>query len=149
VVDDFAHHPTAVRETIAAIRSRFPGHRLWAVFEPRTNTSRRDVFQAEYARAFDGADEVLIAPVDHPERAPEGRRLNVEKLVSDLRERGGSARYAGEGVQGIVAHLAERARPEDVVLVMSNGGFGDIHAKLLAALSARPAPGQSAQQPPY
>jgi UDP-N-acetylmuramate: L-alanyl-gamma-D-glutamyl-meso-diaminopimelate ligase len=137
VMDDFAHHPTAVRETIAAIKARYPGQRLWAVFEPRTNTTRRDVFQAEYAEAFDGADEVVIAPVDHPERAPEGRRFSVEKLIADLRGRGLSARSEPEGVPAIVATIAGRARRGDVVLIMSNGGFGGIHARLLAALEAR------------
>ncbi|HEY3174497.1 MAG TPA: UDP-N-acetylmuramate:L-alanyl-gamma-D-glutamyl-meso-diaminopimelate ligase [Candidatus Polarisedimenticolia bacterium] len=137
VIDDFAHHPTAVRETIAAIRTSHPGQRLWAVFEPRTNTTRRDVFQAEYAQAFDGADEVVIAPVDHPERAPEGRRFSVERLIADLRGRGLSAQHEPAGVPGIVATIAEKARRGDVVLIMSNGGFGGIAEKLLAALDAR------------
>ena len=137
IIDDFAHHPTAVRETIAAIKARHPGQRLWAVFEPRTNTTRRDVFQAEYGLAFDGADEVILAPVDHPERAPEGRRFSVERLVADLGTRGISAHHAAAGVEEIVARIAERARRGDTVLIMSNGGFGGIHDKLLAALEAR------------
>ncbi|HKY32627.1 MAG TPA: UDP-N-acetylmuramate:L-alanyl-gamma-D-glutamyl-meso-diaminopimelate ligase [Candidatus Polarisedimenticolia bacterium] len=138
VIDDFAHHPTAVRETIRAIKARFPGQRLWAVFEPRTNTTRRDVFQRDYAASFDGADEVLVAPVDHPERAPEGRRFSVERLIADLRARGVKA-SAQEGVEAIVASVADRARRGDVVLVMSNGGFGGIHGKLLSALESRAA----------
>ncbi|HET9481745.1 MAG TPA: Mur ligase family protein, partial [Candidatus Polarisedimenticolia bacterium] len=137
VIDDFAHHPTAVRETIAAIRARFAGRRLWAIFEPRTNTTRRDVFQSEYARAFDRADEIVIAPVDHPERAPEGRRFDVDRLVRELTARGLTARHAACGVDEIVALVTERARRGDVVLIMSNGGFGGIHARLLAALGAR------------
>jgi len=141
VVDDFAHHPTAVRETIAAMKARFPGHRLWAIFEPRTNTTRRDVFQEEYARAFDGADEVIVAPVDHPERAPEGRRFDVTRLMTALRERGLSAREEPAGVDAIVQYVAERSRRGDVVLAMSNGGFGGIHDRLLAALSTRAAAG--------
>jgi UDP-N-acetylmuramate: L-alanyl-gamma-D-glutamyl-meso-diaminopimelate ligase len=137
VIDDFAHHPTAVRETIAAIRARYPSGRLWAVFEPRTNTTRRDVFQEEYGRAFDGADEALLAPVDHPERAPEGRRFDPRRVVQDIRKAGGQAAYAEGGVPEIVASIAERARRGDVVLIMSNGGFGGIHDLLLSALNAR------------
>jgi UDP-N-acetylmuramate: L-alanyl-gamma-D-glutamyl-meso-diaminopimelate ligase len=136
VLDDFAHHPTAVRETIAAVRARFPGQRVWAIFEPRTNTTRRDVFQQEYALAFDAADEIIIAPVDHPERAPEGRRFSVERLIGDLRSRGMRA-AALSGVEAIVAHVGEKARRGDVLLVMSNGGFGGIHDRLLEALHAR------------
>lgn len=142
VMDDFAHHPTAVRETIAAVRRRFPAGRLWAVFEPRTNTTRRDVFQKDYAISFDGADEILIAPVDHPERAPEGHRFSVEKLIEDLRMRGLSASFFPEGVEAIVADLARRLRRGDTVLIMSNGGFGGIHDRLLATLSARCTPSQ-------
>lgn len=139
IIDDFAHHPTAVRETIAAIKARYPGQRLWAVFEPRTNTTRRDVFQTEYAQAFDGADEVILAPVDHPERAPEGRRFSIERLVTDLTARNLSAHHAAGGVAEIVATISERARRGDIVLIMSNGGFGGIHEKLLAALESRSA----------
>jgi len=146
VLDDFAHHPTAVRETIAAIRARYPNQRLWAVFEPRTNTTRRDVFQQEYARSFDGADEVIVAPVDRPERAPEGRRFDVGRLIADLKSRGLSAREEPGGVDEIVRHIAERARRGDVVLAMSNGGFGGIHDRLLSALSARVAAGAPASE---
>src|SRR5262245_21030558 len=91
VIDDFAHHPTAVRATLAATRDRYPGRRLWAVFEPRTNTTRRSVFQDEYARSFDDAERIVIAAVDHPERAPEGRRFSVEPLIEDPRSRGKEA----------------------------------------------------------
>ena len=136
VLDDFAHHPTAVRETIAATRARFPGRRLWAVFEPRTNTTRRSVFQQEYALAFDGADRSVVASVDHPEKAPEGNRFDVERLVSDLRARGLDARHIPQ-VESIVACLATEAAAGDVVLVMSNGAFGGIHRRLLEALSKR------------
>jgi len=136
VVDDFAHHPTAVRETIAAIKARFRGRRVWAIFEPRTNTTRRDVFQEEYARAFDGADRIVIAPVDHPERAPEGRRFDVERLIDDMTGRGLTAETLPD-VDRIVKLLGDETRPGDVVLVMSNGSFDRIHEKLLAALGAR------------
>jgi UDP-N-acetylmuramate: L-alanyl-gamma-D-glutamyl-meso-diaminopimelate ligase len=133
VVDDFAHHPTAVHGTIGALAERYAGHRLWAVFEPRTNTTRRAVFQQEYAEAFDQADEVLIAAVDHPERAPAEDRFSAEGLVEDLKRRGIAARYAPE-VMAIVEIVAAEARDGDVVLIMSNGSFGGIHQKLLDAL---------------
>jgi len=136
VVDDFAHHPTAVRGTIAAIAERFGGNRIWAVFEPRTNTSRRSVFQREYAEAFDLADETIIAAVDHPERAPEGERFSVEMLVEDLHRRGMSARSIPD-VASIVGTIAHEARAGDVVLIMSNGSFGGIHDRLLQALHTR------------
>ncbi len=136
VLDDFAHHPTAVRETIAGTRVRFAPRRFWAVFEPRTNTTRRKVFQETYAEAFDGADVAVIAAVDHPERAPEGNRLDVARLVEDVRSRGVDARYVPD-VEAIVGMLAAECAPGDVVLIMSNGAFGGIHRKLLAALDGR------------
>jgi UDP-N-acetylmuramate: L-alanyl-gamma-D-glutamyl-meso-diaminopimelate ligase len=134
VIDDFAHHPTAVRLTLDGLRQRYATQRLWAIFEPRTNTSRRSVFQQEYARSFDSVDRVVIAAVDHPERAPEGQRFEPELLVAELRRRGKDAHYLPE-VAAIVAFVAREARPEDVVVVMSNGAFGGIHAKLLETLS--------------
>ncbi len=137
VVDDFAHHPTAVHGTIGALAERYAGHRLWAVFEPRTNTSRRAVFQQEYAEAFDQADLVLVAAVDHPERAPAGDRFSAEGLVEDLKRRGIEARYA-PGVPAIVQIIAAEARDGDVVLIMSNGSFGGVHQKLLDALARQP-----------
>jgi UDP-N-acetylmuramate: L-alanyl-gamma-D-glutamyl-meso-diaminopimelate ligase len=135
VVDDFAHHPTAVRGTIAALAERFAGNRLWAVFEPRTNTTRRAVFQGEYSEAFDQADETIVAAVDHPERAPEGDRFSASRLVEQLRGRGLSARYIPE-VGAIVETLARECRDGDVVLIMSNGAFGGIHGKLLETLQS-------------
>ena len=136
VVDDFAHHPTAVRGTIAALAERFAGRRLWAVFEPRTNTSRRAIFQREYSEAFDQADEIVVAAVDHPERAPEGDRFSAERLVGDLQARGLSARYL-PSVPEIVETVAREAREGDVILVMSNGSFGGLHGRLLEALGTR------------
>ncbi len=137
VIDDFAHHPTAVRASLAALRARFPRRRLIAVFEPRTNTSRRAVFQRDYAEAFDEADVVVIA------RVPEGaiysatgevsERLSSERLVEELQARGIDARSPG-GVPEIVEHLRISSRPGDVVLVMSNGEFGNIWQRLLEAL---------------
>jgi UDP-N-acetylmuramate: L-alanyl-gamma-D-glutamyl-meso-diaminopimelate ligase len=138
VIDDFAHHPTAVRETIAAVREHYwsdaqPGGRLWSVFEPRTATTRRDIFQQEYAQAFDATDAAIIADVDKPEKAPEGHRFSAEQLAQDLRAQGIDARHIS-GVDAIVSHVAAQANPGDVVVIMSNGGFGGIHEKLFTAL---------------
>jgi UDP-N-acetylmuramate: L-alanyl-gamma-D-glutamyl-meso-diaminopimelate ligase len=134
VIDDFAHHPTAVHETLAAVRLGYPGRRVWAVFEPRSASSCRRVFQDAFARALALADEVVVAPVFRSS-LPEGERLSVDDLVRDVRALGSSA-TAGPSVDGIVAHLADRAMEGDVVVVMSNGGFGGIHGKLVAALGA-------------
>jgi UDP-N-acetylmuramate: L-alanyl-gamma-D-glutamyl-meso-diaminopimelate ligase len=137
VVDDFAHHPTAVAGSIASLRARFPGRRLVAVFEPRTNTSRRAVFQRSYAEAFDGADRVVVSVVpDAPIYSATGEvaeRFSSPRLAEDLRARGVPAQ-AIDGVDAIVAHLAAECRPGDVVLVMSNGDFGNVWGRLLDAL---------------
>ena len=137
VIDDFAHHPTAVRETIAAVAAAHPGRRLVAVFEPRTNTSRRKVFQADYARSFDGAARVLISVVpDTPIYSATGEvteKFSSGELARDLEARGIAAQ-AIDGVDLIVEELVESSRPGDVVLVMSNGAFGNIWEKLLARL---------------
>jgi UDP-N-acetylmuramate: L-alanyl-gamma-D-glutamyl-meso-diaminopimelate ligase len=132
VYDDFAHHPTAVAETIAALRAARPGRRLWAVFEPRSASSCRRVFQADFAAAFAGADQVVLAPVFRG-TLPEDERLSVPQLVADLTARGVAARTL-PGVEAIVAAIAAEARPGDDVLIMSNGGFGGIHGALVEAL---------------
>ncbi|MDH3211398.1 MAG: UDP-N-acetylmuramate--L-alanine ligase [Myxococcales bacterium] len=141
VVDDFAHHPTAVRAGIGAVRARFPGRRLIAVFEPRTNTSRRAIFQADYARSFDGADRVVVRIVpDEPiysATGPVTQRFSSERLADDLRSRGVAA-VALDGVDAIVAHLVRDCEAGDVVLVMSNGAFENIWERLLEALSSDP-----------
>jgi UDP-N-acetylmuramate: L-alanyl-gamma-D-glutamyl-meso-diaminopimelate ligase len=133
VIDDFAHHPTALVETIRAIRQRYPNRRLWALFEPRSNTTRRNVFQAELAEALAGADGVFVSRVDRLNELPEGERLNPEQLVAELGARGKPARYAA-GAEEIVAELAPQLRTGDVVGVFSNGSFGGVHDKLLARL---------------
>ena len=132
VYDDFAHHPTAVAETIAAARAGHPGRRLWAVFEPRSASSCRRVFQDDFARAFEAADETLVAAVFRS-NLPEDQRLSVDQLVTDLARAGRSARHV-QGVDAIVRTIVAERREGDVVLVMSNGGFGGIHRKLIAAL---------------
>jgi len=134
IVDDFAHHPTAVRLTLEGLRTRFPGQ-LVAVFEPRTATSARRIFQAAYARAFDAADEVVIAGVGRPE-LPEDERLDVDRLATEIHARGTPAR-AIAAVDDIVAALAEEASPGTTIAFMSNGGFGGIHERMEAALRAR------------
>jgi len=137
VVDDFAHHPTAVRAAIAGLRAQYPDRRLIAVFEPRTNTSRRAVFQEEYARSFDGADQLVVSSVpETPIYSATGEVkawFSSQKLASDVEARGVSA-AALDGVDAIVDHLAALCVPGDVVLVMSNGDFGGVWQKLLAAL---------------
>jgi UDP-N-acetylmuramate: L-alanyl-gamma-D-glutamyl-meso-diaminopimelate ligase len=141
VIDDFAHHPTAVSASIEAARARYPRARLLAVFEPRTNTSRRAVFQADYARAFDGADRVVLREVpDAPiysATGEVGERFSADRLAGDLAARSIPARAFRE-VDDIVDHLASEACAGDVVLVMSNGDFGNIWEKLLGALKSSP-----------
>jgi UDP-N-acetylmuramate: L-alanyl-gamma-D-glutamyl-meso-diaminopimelate ligase len=133
VIDDFGHHPTAIRETVRALRVKFPGRRIWAVFEPRSNTTRRNVFQQELVDALERADAVVVAEVARLEQLPLGERLNPEKLMQDLRLTGKPAAYLPT-VESIVDHVGSGARPGDVVCVFSNGGFGDIHNRLLARL---------------
>jgi len=133
VMDDFAHHPTAVRETIAAVRPHATGGRLIAVFEPRTNSSMRQVFQAVYPTVFDGADLVCIRRPSALHKVPEAQRMSSERLVADLQRRGLDARHFEE-TGAIIDFLANACRPGDTVLIMSNGGFDNIHARLLAAL---------------
>ncbi|HEV8325507.1 MAG TPA: Mur ligase domain-containing protein [Myxococcota bacterium] len=140
VVDDFAHHPTAVRETVAALRERYgEERRLWVLFEPRTQTSRRRVFQKDYAAAFDRADRVVVAGAYGVEALPEADRFSPAELAGDLAARGRWAVHEPD-VERIVALVAAEARAGDVVAVFSNGGFGGIHGKLLAALEESHAP---------
>jgi UDP-N-acetylmuramate: L-alanyl-gamma-D-glutamyl-meso-diaminopimelate ligase len=141
VIDDFAHHPTSLGETIDAVRAQYAGRRVWAIFEPRSNTSRRKVHQKEYAESLARAEVVIIAGVENPGKIPEAERLSPKAVATALRGLGREAHYI-ERVDGIVAHAAGQARPGDVLLVMSNGSFGGIHEKLLETLrrrAARPA----------
>jgi UDP-N-acetylmuramate: L-alanyl-gamma-D-glutamyl-meso-diaminopimelate ligase len=133
VVDDFAHHPTAVGETIAAIRARFPARRLWAVFEPRSNTSRRRLHQQEYVAALAGAPCVALRVPEPHDMVPADQRLDTAGVVADLRARGVDARAEAD-VDVLVRAVADGVRPGDVVLVMSNGAFGGFVDRLLAAL---------------
>ena len=138
VVDDFAHHPTAIRETLEAARQKFPGHRLIAIFESRSWTTRKKVFQDEYPKSFAPADYVIIAPLFESFRLAAEDQLSVAQVISELRAQGKAAFEIGgedstQSADAITAHLASELRTGDVVMVMSNGGFGGIHQKLLAA----------------
>jgi len=141
VLDDFAHHPTAVRETVAAVRAANPGRRLVAIFEPRTNTSRRAVFQDEYARAFDAADRVLVSIVpDTPIYSATGEvaeRFSAPHLAEALRERGLDAE-ALDGADAILERLLAESEPGDVLLVMSNGSFDGLCERLVEGLERSP-----------
>jgi UDP-N-acetylmuramate: L-alanyl-gamma-D-glutamyl-meso-diaminopimelate ligase len=133
VIDDFAHHPTAVRETIASIRSRYPERRLFAIFEPRTNTSRRRFFESDFADALAAADEVILAGVFKAEALSDEERMRPEVVIERVRRAGKQAQYLPD-VDEIIEHLARHRTGKDVALVMSNGGFGNIWERLLARL---------------
>ena len=135
VYDDFAHHPTAIAETLAGVRSAYPTRHIWAIFEPRSATSCRRIFQSEFTRAFAAADTVVL-PAVFRSTLPDDQRLSPEQVVADLEASGKDARYIPR-VDDIVAAVARDARPDDLVVIMSNGGFEGIHDKLLAALAAR------------
>ncbi len=136
VIDDFGHHPTAIRETLAGLKQRYLGARVWAVFEPRSNTTRRAVFQKSLPEAFALADGVFIARVARLDQIPEGERLDPEKVVADLAAAGKPSFYE-PAADAIVARLTPMSAPGDVIAVFSNGGFDGIHEKLLAALRSR------------
>ena len=135
IYDDFAHHPTAIAETLTGVRSAYPDRRIWAIFEPRSSTSCRRIFQADFARALARADRVVL-PAVFRSALPEAERLSVETLIADLQASGVDARYVPE-VTEIVRMVAKDAQNGDLVLVMSNGGFDNIHDKLLVALEER------------
>ena len=130
VLDDFAHHPTAIRLTLEAVKEAYPGQRLWAVFEPRSATSRRKIFEQDFPDSFLVADKVIIAGLFAPEKIIEEERLNPDQVVTRLRQKGCDAHFIKE-VDDIVAFMAENVESGDVVLVMSSGGFGGIHQKIL------------------
>jgi UDP-N-acetylmuramate: L-alanyl-gamma-D-glutamyl-meso-diaminopimelate ligase len=133
VLDDFAHHPTAIAETIRAIREKYPQRRLWALFEPRSNTTRRNVFQSELAESLGLADGVFIARVDRLNELAENERLKPEQIVATLQQRGKFAEYSANSEQ-ILTDLLPRLKEHDVVAVFSNGKFDGIHDKLLSRL---------------
>ena len=135
VIDDFAHHPTAIRETLKALGRRFPERRIWAIFEPRSNTTRRNHFQLELAEALRLAKRVVVAEVARLEQVPPEDRLNPAQLMADIRAAGVEADYLPTADE-IVAHVVPQAQPGDILCVLSNGGFDNIHQKLIDALEA-------------
>ena len=135
VIDDFGHHPTAIAQTLQALRHRYQGQRLWAIFEPRSNTTRRAVFQKELPEALKHADGVFISQVARLEQIPEAERLHPEKLVKEISEDGRPAFYE-KNADAIVDRIMPLLKQEDVIVVFSNGGFDNIHQKLLTRLKA-------------
>jgi UDP-N-acetylmuramate: L-alanyl-gamma-D-glutamyl-meso-diaminopimelate ligase len=133
VVDDFGHHPTAIAQTLEGLRHRFPGQRLWAIFEPRSNTTRRAVFQNELPEAFKRADGVFISQVARLEQIPENERLHPEAVVKAISKDGRPA-FCEKNADAIVDRIVPMLKKKDVVAVFSNGGFDNIHEKLLARL---------------
>jgi UDP-N-acetylmuramate: L-alanyl-gamma-D-glutamyl-meso-diaminopimelate ligase len=133
IVDDFAHHPTAVRGTLSAARARWPGRRIWALFEPRSNTAGRRLFQEEYAEAFSGADALIIAPVFHARRLTPDTMLDAAALVGHF-SAAGKPGFAAESIAEIPEILRKSARAGDVVILMSSGAFGGLPGTLLEQL---------------
>lgn len=133
VYDDFGHHPTAIKETLDAFRVKYPKRKIWALYEPRTATTRRDIFQEELKPAFTNADVVLIAPVNRPDKAPKGHVFSPEKLTENLREKGKTAEYFNN-IEDIVNFLVGNVNFNDLIITFSNGHFGGIHDKILNRL---------------
>ena len=136
LIDDFGHHPTAIRETLTALRVKYPSQKIWALFEPRSNTTRRNVFQQEFVGAFGQADAIVISQVARLEQLNAEERLDPEKLVADLKAAGKNTTYLPDA-DAIVSHMVKSAQGGDIVCVFSNGGFGGIHGKLLERLGRR------------
>ncbi len=136
VFDDFAHHPTAIRETLMAVKARYPDSRVWAIFEPRSATSRRNVFQNEFARCFAPADRITLCRPFAAEKLESSLRLEVEQIVKNLKERGVSADWQ-DSADAIVASVVPQLEKGDKLVIMSNGGFDGIHEKFLGALRRR------------
>jgi UDP-N-acetylmuramate: L-alanyl-gamma-D-glutamyl-meso-diaminopimelate ligase len=135
IIDDFAHHPTAIAGTLKALRARYSGARLWAILEPRSNTLRRRVLQADLARSLATADEIVVAEVFRSDAVPENERLDLPTLAEEIRKGGKRARLIN-GADEIVKVISPEMRPGDVVAILSNGGFGGIYEKLPARLES-------------
>ncbi len=133
VIDDFGHHPTAIRETLRGLRHQYPGRRLWAIFEPRSNTTRRAVFQHELPAALAEADGAILSQVARMDQLAEDNRLNPEQVVKDIAAAGKPAFYEAD-VTAIIARLKPLVKERDVIVILSNGGFGGIHERLLKEL---------------
>jgi len=141
IVDDYAHHPTAVLATLRALRKRYPGRRLFVLYEPRTATSRRKTFQREYAEAFGHADVVVVSKLYDPSKIPAESRFDAERLALDLHQRGTNASYIAD-TDAIVEHTVKEVRPGDVVLILSTGAFDGLTDKLIYALGDAIIPAQ-------
>ncbi len=135
IIDDFAHHPTAIEQTIRALRARYPQGRLWVVLEPRSNTMRRNVLQDALARSLALADQVVIAAIFKSEAIPEAERLDLNRVIAEIRKRGKNARILADA-DAIVNAIVPELRERDVVAILSNGGFGGIYEKLPQQLLA-------------
>jgi UDP-N-acetylmuramate: L-alanyl-gamma-D-glutamyl-meso-diaminopimelate ligase len=135
VIDDFAHHPTAVRETINAVKRAYPERRIWAVFEPRSHTSRRKIFEHEFAQTLGLADRIVIGDVYLPEKVPENERLSVANVIDGINRKGGARAVQIVDAGEIAAYVASNAAAGDIVLIMSNGAFGGVHEKILQTLA--------------
>ena len=133
VVDDFGHHPTAIRESLRALRIKYPRGRIWAIFEPRTNTTRRNILQTELTQALAAADVTVLTPIAREELLRPEERLNPEQIIGELKKSGREAHYLRDA-NAIVTEMTPLTRPGDVLCVFSNGGFDDIHEKLLNKL---------------
>ena len=133
IIDDFAHHPTAIAGTLKALRARYAGARLWAILEPRSNTLRRRVLQGDLARSLAQADEVVVAGVFRSEAIPENERLELPALAAEIQQNGRRARLLNDA-DAIVETIAPELRSGDVIAILSNGGFGGIYEKLPARL---------------
>jgi UDP-N-acetylmuramate: L-alanyl-gamma-D-glutamyl-meso-diaminopimelate ligase len=129
IIDDFAHHPTAIEQTIRALRARYPQSRLWVVLEPRSNTMRRNVLQDALARSLALADQVVVAAIFKSEAIPEAERLDLNRVIAEIEKRGKQARILADA-DSIVNAIAPELRQRDVVAILSNGGFGGIYEKL-------------------
>jgi UDP-N-acetylmuramate: L-alanyl-gamma-D-glutamyl-meso-diaminopimelate ligase len=133
IIDDFAHHPTAIVATLKALRTRYRGRRLWAILEPRSNTLRRKIFEAELAQSLALADQIVLAGVFKSDAIPEAERLHGESVIVRLRAEGKPARLL-PSADAIVETIAPELQEGDVVAILSNGGFGGIYEKLPARL---------------
>jgi UDP-N-acetylmuramate: L-alanyl-gamma-D-glutamyl-meso-diaminopimelate ligase len=133
IIDDFAHHPTAINLTIDAVKKAYPKQRVWAVFEPRSATSRRKFFEESFRTSFLKADRVILAGLFSPDKISEEERLDVEAVTASICNLGGVAYFIPE-VDDIVDYIIKNSRQGDVILVMSSGGFGGIHQKILEGL---------------
>lgn len=135
IIDDFAHHPTAIKGAIAGLRQRYPNQKIWVLFEPRSNTTRRKVFQKSLAESLSSADVAIIATVDNPTKVQKNDRLCVDTLVNDIAQQG-CLSYLGKNTEDIINFVSSKAKPSDIIAVMSNGGFDGIHQKIITRLQS-------------